>query len=111
MEDIANKITYCLKMMELTLWMHDHISDEYAKRVFGRLHFIYIDAFLLLAPQLKNLIKKNGKNVALPEKELKRLQTDYNKAFSDIRDKLSAHRQDKPFSEVIEDWYEIQEYK
>ncbi|MEG3996572.1 MULTISPECIES: hypothetical protein [unclassified Microcoleus] len=94
-------------MMRLIRWLTDLINDDYEKRVLARYILVYVDAFLKLAPVLKNQIKATEVNVNTLREPLKNLREDYNSFYATIRHKLSAHRQDLPLVDRIEAWNEI----
>ena len=107
MKNITEKVLYSLQMMRLIRWLTDLLNDEYEKRVLARHILVYVDAFLKLAPVLKNQIKATGVKVDTVHKALNLLTRDYESFYAIIRDKLSAHRQDLPLVDTIEAWNEI----
>jgi hypothetical protein len=107
MKELAEKFLYCVQMMRLIRWLTDLINDDYEKRVLARYILVYVDAFLKLAPVLKNQIKATGVKVNTVREPLNYLRKDYESFYATIRDKLSAHRQDLPLVDRIEAWNEI----
>ena len=107
MKELAEKILYCLQMMNLIDWLTHFVSDDHNKRILARHILVYLDSFLELAPQLNNKIKSQGYNVVSVKHKLNQLRQDYEKLYSEIRDKLAVHRQDLPFLQRIEAWNEI----
>ncbi|MFM9264926.1 hypothetical protein [Tychonema sp. BBK16] len=106
MKELAEKVLYCVQMMRLIRWLTDFINDDYEKRVLARHILVYVDAFLKLAPVLKNQIKASGVKVNTVHEPLNCLRKDY-AFYATIRNKLSAHRQDLPLVDRIEAWKEI----
>lgn len=107
MKELAEKVLYCVQMMRLIGWLTDLINDDQEKRVLARHILVYVDAFLKLAPVLKNQIKATGVEVNTVHELLNCLRKDYESFYAKIRDKLSAHRQDLPLVDIIEAWNEI----
>lgn len=107
MKELTENILYCLRMMSLSDWLTQFISDDYQKRVLARHTLIYLDSFIALASQLKNKIKNTGANVNTVKHKLNQLRQDYEEFYSKVRDKLAAHRQDLPLVQRIELWNEI----
>ena len=77
MKKLAEKVLYCLQMMQLSRWLTTLIEDDYKKRVIARTVFVYLDAFLKLAPRLKNKIGKLGTNVDAVHEQLNQLTNDF----------------------------------
>lgn len=107
MKELAEKVLYCIQMMQLVCWLTSLINDDYGKRVLARYILVYLDAFLDLAPRLKNQIKNSVLDVDTVTQKINRLRTNYESYYATIRDKLVAHRQDLPLALRIETWNEI----
>ncbi len=63
MEELANKLLYSIRMINLIKWFSDVGYDDYRKRVISRSVFVYLDAFFNFAPQIKNTLEKRDVNV------------------------------------------------
>lgn len=107
MEELANKLLYCTRMINLIKWFSNAGYDNYRKRVITRSVFVYLDAFFNFAPQIKNSLEKNDVNVKTVHDKIGKIRDEYEVYHSTIRDKLTAHRQDLPIIETFEIWNEI----
>ncbi|MEH2462096.1 hypothetical protein [Nostoc sp.] len=107
MTELANKVLFCLQMMDLIRWLTLFIQEEFRKRILARYVLIYLDTFLKLALQLKNQLKRSQLNVSTVNRDLRAIERDYEEFYTKIRDKVADHRQDLPIDELVEAWNEI----
>jgi hypothetical protein len=107
MEEVAKKLLYCVRMMNLIKWFSQAGSNDYRKRIISRSIFVYLDAFFNFAPQLKNTLEKKNINVKTIHEKISKIRDEYDSYHARIRDKLAAHRQDLPILELFEVWNEI----
>ena len=85
MKELAEKVLYCVQMMRLIGWITNLINDDYQKIVLARHILVYVDAFLKLAPVLKNQIKATGVEVNTVHELLNCLRKDYESFYAKIR--------------------------
>ena len=107
MKELAEKVRFCVQSMCGVRWLTSLMPDDYSKRLVARPTFLYLDAFLQLAPRLKNELKGIKKDVLDVHECLRKLESDYEGNYSRIRDKLTAHRQELPLADLIEAWNEV----
>jgi hypothetical protein len=94
-------------MINLIKWFSDAGVDDYKKRIITRSLFVYLDAFFLFAPRIKNSLESRDINVKVTHEKIGKIRKEYEQYHSNIRDKLAAHRQDLPIIETFEIWNEI----
>jgi hypothetical protein len=104
--ELAEKVRYCVQAIRSIQWLTGLMPDDHSKRLVARMTFLYVDAFLKLAPQLKNRLRETGANVSEVHREIGQLTTDYESFYARIRDKLTAHRQEMDIADLIEAWNE-----
>ena len=104
---VAAKAHFCVQSMGAVRWLTGLMPDDYSKRLVARATFGYLDAFLKLAPQLKNQLKAAGAGVTSQHELLLALVRDYDANYGVIRNKLTAHRQALDLGELIGAWNRI----
>lgn len=107
MNNIIEKLLYCVKMINLIKWLSNAGNTDYQKRIISRSIFVYLDAFFEFAPQVKNSLEKRDINVKATHEKIATIRTEYENYYATIRDKLAAHRQDLTILETFEIWNEI----
>lgn len=105
----AEKTFYALRMARLGGWLVSVSGDDYRMRVLGMAVLIHLRAYLDHAPQLKNKLRAAGVKVAACETALSRLRHDFDRDYTQVRDKLGAHRQDVDLVERLELWNSIEQ--
>lgn len=110
MRDLSDKVLYCAQMMRLVRWICELAGDSYLKRLFGRMLFVYLDSYVELGRKLKNDLRAARHDVREAETILNRMADDRDRYFGVIRDRLTAHRQELLLADIVERWYEIEDY-
>ncbi len=111
MQDAESKVALLTYYAEAVARVACSIPDEYVARVYGRSLFLAVDAFLEIAPRLKNQMRANGRitsveSTALTDK-INKLRTDFSGYYETIRDKLAAHQQEFDLDLLLRTWNEI----
>ena len=113
-EDLAAKVALLSYYVESVSRIACAIPDVYLARVYGRSLFLGVDAFLKLAPRLKNELKKVGVLHATAAEaitdDLVKLRNDYESYYAKVRDRLVvAHQQEIGLMLLLQAWNEIDE--
>lgn len=111
MQDAESKIALLTYYAEGVARIACTIPNDYLARVYGRSVFLAVDAFLALAPRLKNEMRRDGR-LAQPQADaiterINKLRTDYESYYATVRGKLAAHQQEVDLGLLLEAWNEI----
>ncbi len=113
MQDLAKKTSFLTWYVEVVCNVACSIQDDHLARIFGRAEFLAVDAFLKLAPTLKNELVKAGslskQDGDAVKTKVKKLESDYESYYARVRDKLGAHQQSVSLGLLLETWNEIDE--
>jgi len=111
MQDAESKVALLTYYAEAVARVACSIPDEYVARVYGRSLFLAVDAFLEIAPRLKNEMRANGRITSVESAALtgkvNKLRTDFSNYYEAIRDKLAAHQQHIDLDLLLRTWNEI----
>jgi hypothetical protein len=90
MTALAEKVLFCVQWMGAVRWLTSLMPDDHAKRLVARATFVYLDAFLKLAPRLKNQLKDIGAEIKSPHRLLRSLDDEYEANYATTK-ALSAN--------------------
>jgi hypothetical protein len=105
--DPTGKLDYCLECIAAVQDACCFLTDDSDKRLISRVLFLRLDDFTRTAPQVKNDLRRRGKDVRQLEVATNRLLTDYGGHYDRIRDHLTAHRDDLGIGVTIDLWRDI----
>jgi hypothetical protein len=106
--DHVDKAAYAVRMMRLARWMSMNITDDYERRVVGRMVLvfapIYVDSAFALLKKKSGLAEQDRKQL---RDGIRRLRSDFEDFYARIRHDLAAHRDAVALDVAIEAWNEI----
>jgi hypothetical protein len=112
-QDLSSKVALLAYYVEGIARIACAIPDDYLARVYGRSLFLGVDAFIKLAPALKNELKRTGSlgqvDAEALKERIKKLTSYYESYYATVRDKFAAHQQAVDLVLLIEAWNEIDE--
>ena len=105
---LVDKAAYAVRMMRLARWISVHLTDDYERRVVGRVVLvfapIYIDSAFALLKKKSGLAEQDRRHL---RDGIRQLRDDFEEFFSRIRHDLAAHRDAVALDVAIEAWNEI----
>lgn len=109
--NFLNKMSYLSRRAAAARQAVSFLQYEHHKRILSRAVYLQVDSFIYFGRRLKNsLFRSSTIKVEvrdLLEIHLKKLNSDYQKIYEAIRDKLSAHRQEENLDSIIDHWNSI----
>lgn len=111
MRDAESKVALLSYYVEGVARIACAIPSDYLARVYGRSLFLGVDAFLALAPRVKNEMRASGRissnDAETITNQINKLRTDYEGYYATVRNKLAAHQQEVDLVLLLETWNEI----
>ena len=80
--------------MEVVRLLTGALSNDHDRRVIGRMLFVTLDDFVKISPEVKNVLRAEGKDVTRLTGLIRDLTSDFENSFVPIRDHLTAHLHD-----------------
>lgn len=106
--DHVDKAAYAVRMMRLARWMSMNLTDDYERRVVGRMVLvfapIYIDSAFSLLKKKPGLAEQDRRQL---RDGIRQLRSDFEDFYDRIRHDLAAHRDAIALDAAIEAWNEI----
>jgi hypothetical protein len=111
MQDAESKLALLTYYAEEVARIACAIRDDYIAKVYGRSVFLAVEAFLAIAPRLKNEMLFDGRltesSSSVLTSKIKKLRSDFEGYYAAIRDKLVAHQQEIDLGLLLQAWNEI----
>lgn len=108
LEALVDKAIYSVRMMRLARWMSKHLTDDYERRVVGRMVLVFAPIYIGCAFALLNrrpgLTESDRRQLREGTRELR---GDFEGFYDRIRHDFAAHRDAIPLDLAIEAWNEI----
>jgi len=108
LDALVNKAAYAIRMMRLARWMTTQLSNDYDRRVVGRMVLVFAPIYIEAAfgirkkpPGLREADRAQLRN------GIRQLRSDFEEFYDRIRHDLAAHRDAMPLDIAIEAWNEI----
>jgi len=103
--DLADKIRYAICAVQRIRALTPHVPRVYDQRVLARTALVYVHAAIPLLQRLNNLAAgREAKNI---RPRLKAMTDDFERDFSIIRHRITAHRQTVDLLEELDAWRKV----